>query len=96
MTEQLLRYTLGDTSVASDIAPMDESLDPGDLQKAYILWQTLLKHIQDILGVSSIYDLTQTSPDIMRRNYWHFLQQHHVRKAIHIGQTPFSDGEKVK
>ena len=35
------------------------------------------------------------NPDVTERNFWQFLQQSHVRKALHIGTRPFSDGELI-
>ena len=72
-----------------------QALKDNELRLAYILWQRELKHIQDILGISNLYDVTQEVPDITDRNFWHFIQKAEVRRAIHVGNRPFSDGEMV-
>ena len=96
-TEHLLKYTLSsDNSTDTEEDFPVETLGKNKLRTAYILWQRQLKQIQDILGISSMNDLTKEVPDITKRNFWHYLQQSHVRRAIHVGNRLFSDGEMVR
>lgn len=70
-------------------------LDQNDLSKALESWQNQMATMADSLGVSYLYDLTRSTVDVSEQNYWHFLQQSHVRKAIHVGNTILDGGVKV-
>ena len=76
-------------------AELRKTLQNGELLKSYIWWQQELRQITEALGIASFYNWVFENPDITERNFWQFIQQAHVRKAIHIGQRPFSDGELV-
>ena len=71
------------------------TIENEQLLDAYVLWQQELKEITDTLGIANFYNMAHNNPDITERNFWQFLQQPRVRKALHIGQRPFSDGELV-
>lgn len=72
-----------------------KALKSGELLMSYIWWQRELRQITEALGIANFYNMAFENPDVTERNFWQFLQQANVRKAIHIGQRPFSDGEKV-
>ena len=72
-----------------------KELNKGDLLKSYIWWQQELRQITEALGIANFYHMAYENPDVTERNFWQFLQQAHVRKALHIGTRPFSDGELV-
>ena len=74
---------------------LHKTIENGELLKAYIWWQQELRQITDALGIANFYNMAFENPDVTERNFWQFLQQAHVRKAVHIGQRPFSDGELV-
>ena len=76
-------------------AELHKTLRKGELLMSYKWWQAELRQITEALGITNFYNMAFENPDITERNFWQFLQQAHVRKAIHIGQRPFSDGELV-
>ncbi len=58
-------------------------------------WHFQLEEIRGLLHHWNIYDLRKSNIDLTEKNFWYFLQQPHVRKAIHVGDTQFDDGMDV-
>lgn len=67
----------------------------GALVAAAENWQKELVQIGKLLSSTNLYDLSRAQVDITEKNYWHFLQKPHVRKALHVGKLKFQDGSLV-
>ena len=68
---------------------------PSNLWRALNNWQEEMKYMHRILKLVNVYDFTRSRNDVSEQNFWHFLQQSHVRNAIHVGNTFFDGGSKV-
>ena len=56
----------------------------------------ILLYIQQVLMIGvNIYDFTNTGNYLWSREYQCFLQQPHVRKALHLGNAKLHDGDFV-
>ena len=70
-------------------------IDKGNLWSALNNWQQEMKFMHTSLKLINVYDFTRSKNDVSEQNFWHFLQQSHVRNAIHVGDTFFDGGSKV-
>jgi hypothetical protein len=77
-------------------ANTQEYMDKGQLFQAFLNWQGELQTVKHLVASNNLYDLSRSQIDMTENNYWHFLQQPHIRKAIHVGDTKFDDGAGVK
>ena len=64
-------------------------------ESALISWQEEMVEIRNILVSVNLYDVTRSHVDLSEQNIWHFLQQPHVRKSIHVGDLHFDNGNQV-
>ena len=71
-------------------------LEKNELANALGSWQDEMKKMKATIGSVNLYDLTRFTIDVTEQNYWHFLQQPHVRKAIHVGNTILDGGMNVR
>ena len=70
-------------------------LADGKYAHALEKWQEEMMAIKALLVSVNLYDVTRTHVDLSEKNIWHFVQQPHIRKAIHVGNTFFDNGAKV-
>ena len=66
-----------------------------DQPSAFYQWQEGLSIVNKQLGITNIYDISRTYRDMTEDNYVNFLQHAHIRKALHVGETTFKNGNKV-
>ena len=70
-----------------------ESLDKGDYTKALIISQKNLQYfVEEVMNKTNIYEFTFDQNYLTNHEYVCFLQQPHVRRAIHVGTRIFNQG----
>ena len=72
-----------------------QHIEDNDQPSAFYRWQEGLSIVNNQLGITNIYDISRTYRDITEDNFVNFLQQAHIRKALHVGETPFKNGNLV-
>ena len=75
-------------------AEISRSLNRGDLSSASNAWHEKFRYMKSKWSLN-LYDMSRSQVDLTEKNFWHFLQQSHVRKAIHVGSIVFDNGENV-
>ena len=70
-------------------------LEDHEYQSALLTWQEEMVEIRQLLVSVNLYDVTRSHVDLSEQNIWHFLQQPHVRRAIHVGDVHFDNGNQV-
>ena len=73
-----------------------QHIEDDDQPSAFYQWQEGLSIVNKQLGITNIYDISRTYRDMTEDNYVNFLQHAHIRKALHVGETPFKNGNKVR
>ena len=72
-----------------------QHIEDDDQPSAFYQWQEGLSIVNKQLGITNIYDISRTYRDMTEDNYVNFLQHAHIRKALHVGETTFKNGNKV-
>ena len=73
-----------------------QHIEDDDQPSAFYQWQEGLSIVNKQLGITNIYDISRTYRDMTEDNYVNFLQHAHIRKALHVGETTFKNGNKVR
>ena len=76
-------------------AKTSQYLEDQNYQSALLTWQEEMVEIRQLLVSVNLYDVTRSHVDLSEQNIWHFLQQPHVRRAIHVGDVHFDNGNQV-
>ena len=70
-------------------------IEKNEQPKAFYEWQKIMKIFKERIKITNVYDVSRLHRDITEDNYVNFLQQPHIRKAIHVGNSTLQDGKNV-
>ena len=71
------------------------NVESGEMLQALNHWQNEMHMIDEVLKMENMYDLSNVNLDASEQNFWHFLQNPLVRRAIHVGNITLDGGKDV-
>ncbi|XP_041985550.1 uncharacterized protein LOC121737884 [Aricia agestis] len=101
MRHSFLLRELGlvDDATAAILRQIEETagkyLQEGDTEMGLFTFLSGMGMSREVSGITNQYNFLSNTEGLANLRYVEFLQQHHIRKAIHVGNTTFDNLNKV-